>query len=167
MKGLGQAVLLCGEDGTGKSRLVRELASRLGLDGDALLAARCSAGEASPVVTALLGDTGAAALQADARTRVSDLVVSRVLAQAARHPVLVVVEDAHWADPSTMEVLGDLLASIDDARVLFVVTFRPSLRPPWELRSHVSHLSLDPSTRSDAEVLLAEVAPASRSPSTS
>ena len=115
--------------------------------------------ESAPVVAALLGLPGAAGLDPDAlKRRTTDVVVSYVLAHAERRPVLVVVEDLHWADPSTLELVEELLAAIPEGRVLLVATFRSSLRPPWEPQSHVSHLSLGPCTPGEAQELVAHAA---------
>ena len=57
-----------------------------------------------------------------------EVVLSYVLAHAERGPVLVVIEDLHWADPSTLELAGELLDAIAEARVLLVATLRPVLR---------------------------------------
>ena len=67
-------------------------------------------------------------------------LVTWLLADAARQPVLAVSEDLHWADPSTLELLGLLLDQVPAARLLLVVTCRPEFRPPWAPRSYVTPL---------------------------
>jgi class 3 adenylate cyclase/tetratricopeptide (TPR) repeat protein len=47
-------------------------------------------------------------------------------------PVLVVVEDLHWADPSTLQLLGFLVERVRESRVLGVLSARPEFQPPWE-----------------------------------
>lgn len=133
---------------------------------EALLAeAGVPVADAAPVMAALLSHPGAAHLEPEAlKRRTADVVVSYVLAHADRRPVAAVVEDVHWADPSTLELVEDLLGAIAEARVLLIVTFRPSLRPPWELQSHVSHLSLSPCTRGEAQELITHVAQATLPP---
>ncbi|HEY6692194.1 MAG TPA: BTAD domain-containing putative transcriptional regulator [Solirubrobacteraceae bacterium] len=121
--------------------------------------------EAAPVVAALVGLPGAARLEPEAlKRRTADVVVSYVLAHAARRPVVAAVEDLHWADPSTLELIEELLEAIPEARVLLVATFRPGLRLPWEPHSHVSHLSLSPCTPAEAEQLVAHAAPTPLAP---
>jgi class 3 adenylate cyclase/tetratricopeptide (TPR) repeat protein len=50
---------------------------------------------------------------------------------SAKQPVLLIVEDAQWIDPTTQEVLDMLLPNIADKRVLAAITYRPDYRPPW------------------------------------
>jgi predicted ATPase len=42
-----------------------------------------------------------------------------------------ILEDAHWADPTSLEVFGQALSRIATLRVLLIVTFRPEFDPPW------------------------------------
>ena len=51
-------------------------------------------------------------------------------------------EDLHWADPSTLELLGLVIAQAPTARMLTLVTARPEFRPPWASRSHLTQLTL-------------------------
>ncbi|HET8757996.1 MAG TPA: AAA family ATPase [Solirubrobacteraceae bacterium] len=126
---------------------------------EALLAeAGVPVAEAGPVVAALLAP-GAAELGPETlKRRTADVVVSYVLAHAERRPVVAVVEDLHWADPSTLDLVEELLDAVQDARVLLIATYRPSLRLPWEPRSHVSHLGLSPFTPAEAEELVGHAA---------
>jgi AAA ATPase domain len=57
---------------------------------------------------------------------------------AARQPVLFVMEDLHWVDPSTLEFLSLLIAQGPTARILALFTFRPDFSPPWTGRSHLA-----------------------------
>ena len=63
---------------------------------------------------------------------------------AAQQPVLFVMEDLHWVDPSTLELLSLLVDQGPTARILTLCTFRPDFRPPWTGRAH------SPSSRSTA-----------------
>lgn len=67
-------------------------------------------------------------------------------------PVEVLFEDAHWMDPSTLEVLGALIERIGTLPVLMVVTHRPSFRPTYAY-GHVSHVSLNRLGRLDVRRL--------------
>ena len=49
--------------------------------------------------------------------------------------MLCVFEDLHWADPSTLDVLGPVIDRIGAARVLLLLTCRPEFAPPWRSRS--------------------------------
>jgi class 3 adenylate cyclase/predicted ATPase len=58
-------------------------------------------------------------------------------------PVLMIFEDVHWADPSTLEWLSHMIESIRTIPVLLIVTFRPEFTPPWVGQSHVTSLTLN------------------------
>jgi predicted ATPase/class 3 adenylate cyclase len=62
---------------------------------------------------------------------------------AVHHPVLIVLEDVHWSDPTTRELLDLLIDQTPSLRVLLVVTFRPEFNPPWVGRSHVTFHTLN------------------------
>jgi predicted ATPase len=47
------------------------------------------------------------------------------------NPLLMIFEDAHWADPSSVEVLSRVVDRLRTLRVLLIVTFRPEFAPPW------------------------------------
>ena len=54
-----------------------------------------------------------------------------------------IFEDAHWADPTSLELFGRIVDKIPDIRVLLVVTYRPEFEPPWIGRAHVTALTLN------------------------
>ena len=56
---------------------------------------------------------------------------------AAQQPVLFVMEDLHWVDPTTLEFLTLLVDQGPTARILALLTFRPDFSPPWTGRSHL------------------------------
>jgi class 3 adenylate cyclase len=62
---------------------------------------------------------------------------------AARQPVLIVFEDVHWSDPTTLESLDLLIDQVTTLRVLMILTFRPEFTPPWIGRPHVTMLNLN------------------------
>ena len=61
----------------------------------------------------------------------------------APNPVLMIFEDAHWTDPTSLEVFGRTVDRIANLRVLLIVTFRPEFEPPWIGRPHVTALTLN------------------------
>jgi predicted ATPase len=76
----------------------------------------------------------------------------------ARHmPVLVVLEDGQWFDPTTLELFDVVVGRIERLSVLLVVTFRPEFRPPWLGRAHVTLLTLSRLGRSQAAEVVARV----------
>jgi class 3 adenylate cyclase len=80
-----------------------------------------------------------------------------LIEESERQPVLAVFEDLHWADPSTLELLGLLIDELPTARVLMVLTFRQDFRPPWTSRSYFTHLTLNRFTRAQTEAMIAAV----------
>ena len=83
--------------------------------------------------------------------------VAQVTALATEQPVIVVLEDAHWADPSTLEMFGALLERIDMARVLLVVTYRPEFEAPWLGQSRVTVLRLARLSKKETSILAEQV----------
>ena len=54
-----------------------------------------------------------------------------------------IFEDAHWTDPTSLELFGRIVDKIPTLRVLLIVTFRPEFEPPWIGRPHVTALTLN------------------------
>ena len=63
--------------------------------------------------------------------KTQEALVAWLLEETERQPVLAVWEDLHWADSSTLEVLGLVLDQVPTARMLTLLTCRPEFRPPW------------------------------------
>jgi len=61
---------------------------------------------------------------------------------AARRPVLMVFEDVHWIDPTSLDLLDLIVDRVATLRALLVITFRPEFAPAWIGRSHVTQISL-------------------------
>jgi class 3 adenylate cyclase len=83
-----------------------------------------------------------------------DTLVAWLEAEAARQPVLVVWEDLHWADPTTLEVLGLAIEQAPTVPMLHVLTYRPEFSPPWPQRSHMTPLVLTRLERLQVEALI-------------
>ena len=77
------------------------------------------------------------------KRRTFDVLIRRVLTLARRRPVLLIVEDAHWADPTTLELVEAQVAAIRDAAVLMVVTHRPEWQASFRNQAHVTSLQLN------------------------
>lgn len=63
-------------------------------------------------------------------------------AAATRQPVLLVCEDLHWADPSTLELIGRFLARLQTIPILLLLTSRPEFRPPWTRHANYTQIVL-------------------------
>ncbi|MDH3599235.1 MAG: AAA family ATPase, partial [Candidatus Tectomicrobia bacterium] len=72
------------------------------------------------------------------RQRTLDALVAWQLEEAERQQLLVLWEDLHWADPSTLDFLGLLIDQTPTVALLSVFTFRPEFVPPWAMRSHMT-----------------------------
>jgi class 3 adenylate cyclase/predicted ATPase len=92
------------------------------------------------------------------RQQTHDALVAWMLEEAERQPILVVWEDLHWADPSTLEQLGLLLEQVPTVPMLNVLTFRPDFTPPWPTRSHMTPLTLNRLERPQVESLIIQLA---------
>ncbi|HET6519516.1 MAG TPA: AAA family ATPase, partial [Geminicoccaceae bacterium] len=96
--------------------------------------------------------------------RQKDLTLAALAAQleglARRQPVLAVFEDAHWIDPTSLELLERLVERAGELRALLVVTFRPEFAPPpgWAGRAHVTALPLGRLGRQRGAALVERVA---------
>src|SRR5271165_3255561 len=77
------------------------------------------------------------------RERTMDALIRQSEALSGSAPLLVVLEDAHWADPTSLELFGRLVNRIASHRVLLIVTFRPEFDPPWIEKSHVTAVILN------------------------
>jgi class 3 adenylate cyclase/predicted ATPase len=77
------------------------------------------------------------------RQRTLDALVRQMEAVSGSVPLLIVFEDAHWADPTSLELLGRAVGRAAKLRVLMILTFRPEFEPPWIEQAHVTALALN------------------------
>lgn len=159
-RGARRLVLLRGEAGIGKSRLVLTLKEALGEQICTVRELRCFPEHSqSPFfpLTALLGDAPASSSRQQREQALVDML-DRLYALAARRPLLLVVEDLHWADPSTLEFLTLFVARQCAAPILAVFTARPEFQPPWP-ENQVRTLTLNSLDDAETAALIAAVAP--------
>jgi TOMM system kinase/cyclase fusion protein len=208
--GIGQVVLLSGEAGIGKSRLVQVLQAHVATNPQAwLIPCQCSPyhqnsalypvidllervvlqfePEASPhqkldKIEGFLVQYGlslpeavplfAALLSIPLSSRYAPLNISPeqqkqwtlhailtiLWRRAAQQPVLCVVEDLHWVDPSTLDLLTLLVDQGPTARILTLFTYRPDFSPPWTGRSHLTQVMLHRLTRRQVTEMVGRVA---------
>lgn len=203
-EGDGQAVLIAGEAGVGKSRLLQAFHERLVDRPHTWLECRCTpyakataffplieileqglgftgrqdpetklraleyavervglaAPEVVPIIAALLRlplpDRYPSLQESPGaqRRKTIDAMVAWILALAEEQLTVVVFEDLHWSDYSTLEVVKKLLERSDASKVLTLITFRPHFDWGWEKPSHVSSLEVQRLWRRQAETLV-------------
>jgi predicted ATPase len=91
------------------------------------------------------------------RQRTLQALVAQMEALARRNPALMIFEDAHWSDPTSLEVFGRVIDRIATLRVLLLVTFRPEFAPPWIGQPHVTALTLNRLPKRDIDVMIDSV----------
>ena len=190
--GEGQVVLLSGEAGIGKSRLIAALSERLTTEPHTRLRYFCSPQHTDsalyPIISQMERAAGFAhgdtiqtkldkldtllaqsytppqdrALFAELlslpndgrypaldlapqqrRQRTLEALTTQVTALAEQRPVLMIFEDVHWIDPTSLEALGRGIDRIKAAGVLLITTYRPEFEPPWIGRPYVATLTLN------------------------
>jgi predicted ATPase len=92
------------------------------------------------------------------RGRTLGALLAQVEALARQCPVLMIFEDAHWSDPTSLEALGRTIDRIAELRVLLVMTFRPEYAPPWIGHPQVTMLTLNRLAAGEAGTLIDRIA---------
>jgi class 3 adenylate cyclase len=92
------------------------------------------------------------------RQRTLDALIAQVAYLAGRQPVLLVFEDVHWIDPTSLEALGRLVDRVQTLPALLVATFRPDFSAPWTGLAHVTSLTLSRIGKQDAAEIIARLA---------
>ena len=77
------------------------------------------------------------------RHRTLEALVSQMEALTRQNPLLMIFEDAHWTDPTSLEVFGRVVDRVRSLPVLLIVTFRPEFDPPWIGRPYVTALTIN------------------------
>jgi predicted ATPase len=85
-----------------------------------------------------------------------DALLAWMVAEGERQPVLVAWEDLHWADPSTLDLLGLVVEQAPTVPMMHMLTSRPEFSPPWPQRSHITPLVLNRLERPQVEALIAQ-----------
>jgi class 3 adenylate cyclase/tetratricopeptide (TPR) repeat protein len=88
------------------------------------------------------------------RQRTLEVLTKQVESLARGQPALMIFEDAHWIDPTSLEALGRIVDGIKTLPVLLVVTFRPEFTAPWVGQSHVTSLTLSRLGQRDAAAII-------------
>jgi tetratricopeptide (TPR) repeat protein len=205
--GEGQFVLVTGEPGIGKSRLVEEFRTRM--KGDPHLWISCGGGplftntplhpvvrmldqglgwrgdespeerlsgleralrplgartaEAVPLIAGLLnlptpgGGQSPMFAPDQARRRLLEALAAWVFGATRDQPLVAVVEDLHWVDPSTLELIQTLLEQGATAPLMLLCTARPEFRPTWTPRGHHAHITLNRLNNRQTRELVSQV----------
>ena len=91
------------------------------------------------------------------RQRVLEALMSQLAGLARRQPVLMIFEDLHWIDPTSLEVLGRIVDRIKTLPALLIVTFRPEFNAPWVGQPHVTSLTLNRLGEREAAAIIARL----------
>src|SRR5262249_24308144 len=91
------------------------------------------------------------------KLKLFEILVAYIERLAAKRPLLMSVEDAHWFDPTSLEVFDVLVEQIEDLPVLLVITFRPDFAVRWTRQPHATLLTLNRLGRSDGTALVEHV----------
>jgi len=164
--GEGQLVQVVAEAGIGKSSLVRRFRRQIGADAEFLLAASPYHRNSAfyPIIQMLgaplddLVDTPEGLGATEIRERRIAAILDLFRERAGTDPLLVILEDAHWVDASTLEVLDRLVARSRSLPQLVVVTYRPEFSRTWPSGADVSTVSLTRLGRADTRGLVQAIA---------
>src|SRR5262249_52793203 len=77
------------------------------------------------------------------RLKTLEALTAQLETLSSTKPVLMIFEDAHWTDPTSMEALGRAVERIRTLGLLLIVTYRPEFEPPWIGQPHVTALTLN------------------------
>ncbi len=98
------------------------------------------------------------------RAKTLDLIEAHLLGLQRKEPVLLVIEDAHWIDPTSGELLGRLVDRVGRRRIVLFANARPEFEAAWTRRPNVTLLTLNRLGHRDAAALMAEIATARKLP---
>ncbi len=94
---------------------------------------------------------------AQQRRRTLAALLDQFKSLARRQPILLLFEDAHWADATSLELLDLTVERVPQLPVLALFTFRPEFEPPWVGRPNVATLTLGGLDRDDVESMVARM----------
>jgi len=142
--------LLESDEPSNRFAKMQEYAQRFGLGSDENLTLLCNLmSVAPPREQPPLGMSATRQYQ-----RTLELVVALIQTLSRERPLLLIVEDLHWADPSTLDAIGMLLGALGDTRLLLVATARPEFACPWVERPDLHILNLPRLAEADAKAMI-------------
>ena len=92
------------------------------------------------------------------RQKTLEALHAQVETFARKNPVLMIFEDVHWADPTSLEAFGRAVDRIAALSVLLLITFRPEFEPQWIGQPHVTSLTLNRLTRREVDEMIGRLA---------
>jgi class 3 adenylate cyclase/predicted ATPase len=92
------------------------------------------------------------------RQKTLETIVAILLELAERQPVLLIIEDLHWTDPSTLELLNLVLDQTPTASVLVLLTCRPTFQPSWSHRAYLTEITVNRLSQPQIKRMTAHVA---------
>jgi class 3 adenylate cyclase/tetratricopeptide (TPR) repeat protein len=92
------------------------------------------------------------------KQKILEAIVEWLLRTAQRGPTRLIVEDLHWADPSTLELLDLLIARVANERIFIALVCRPEFVAPWVSPPRVTNVTLDRLPRPSTELMLQALA---------
>ena len=91
------------------------------------------------------------------RQKMLEALTAQMETLSRQNPVLMIFEDAHWSDPTSLEAFSRVVDRIRTLRVLLIVTFRPEFEPPWIGQPHVTALTINRLTERDVSAMIDRV----------
>jgi predicted ATPase len=91
------------------------------------------------------------------RQRTLDALTAQMEALSRRNPLLIIFEDAHWSDPTSLEGCSRAVDRLKTLRILLLVTFRPEFQAPWVGRPYVTSLTINRLTEREADAMIDHV----------
>ena len=88
------------------------------------------------------------------KNRTISALVDALMAFSLQRPTLCIFEDAHWLDPSTLELLELIISRISRARVLLIVSCRPEFRPAWLAHANITMHSLTRLSHTEVKTMI-------------
>jgi predicted ATPase len=88
------------------------------------------------------------------RQKTLETIIAILLELAEHQPVLFILEDLHWTDPTTLELLGLLLDQTPTAVLLVLLTCRPHFQPAWHHRSYLTEMTVNRLSHTQVEQIV-------------
>ncbi len=92
------------------------------------------------------------------KAKTLEALATRVDGLSRHRPVLLIFEDVHWADPTSLELMELIVERVQNVRVMMLITFRPEFVPPWTEYTHITSLTLNRFSRSLVTSLVEKIA---------